>query len=87
MGTMLDTKISFGLVWMGEKSKCSHSVRLGDNETYLMVDKKIYLGIALYQHDGAMVRVKRLPFYIIPSLENKVIIGLKALVGPLLIFS
>jgi len=52
----------------------------------LQVDKMIYLGLALYQNDGAMVRVKRVPFYIIPSLENKVIIGLKTLVGPLFDF-
>ena len=55
---------------------CSHTARLGDGEKILHVTEMAILNLQVYNDDGELVPAVQLAFYIVPTLQREIIIGL-----------
>jgi hypothetical protein len=55
---------------------CSHTARLGDGEKVLHVTEMAVLNLQVYNDDGELVPAVQLAFYIVPTLQREIIIGL-----------
>ena len=64
-----------------EREPCNHRVRLGDGKTMVQCTEMITLDVSLYAPDGSLQAPISTVFYIMPSLGDRIIIGLPDILG------
>jgi hypothetical protein len=60
---------------------CTHSAKLGDGTTRLVVNSQVSLGVQLYKDDGTLTEVIPTSFFVNEGLGNEAIIGLPEILG------